>query len=80
MTHERIDRVPQSRRPIKSVPNLRILPRMHGTAQAGTLTRGRWMLNPLGSGPRGLGGAANLRTPTAFLVYLTLQGWVLTTR
>jgi hypothetical protein len=61
-------------------PNSRILPRMHGTAQAGTLTRGRWMLNPLGSGPWGLGGTANLRTPTAFFLYLTLQGWVLTTR
>ena len=40
-------------------PNLRILPRMHGTAQAGTLTRGRWMLNLLGSGPRGAGEASN---------------------
>ena len=57
-----------------------ILPRMPGTAQAGTLTRCRWILNPLGLGPRGLGETANLRTPTAFLLYLTLQGWVLTTR
>lgn len=61
-------------------PNLRILPIIHVTAQAGTLTRGRWMLNLVGFGPRGLGGAANLRTPTAFLLYLTLQGRVLTTR
>jgi len=32
---------------------------MHGTAQAGTLTRGRWMLNLFGSG---LGGLAEQQT------------------
>jgi len=54
--------------------------RMHVTALAGALDRGHRMLNSLGLRLRGLGGAAYLRTPTAFLLYLTLQGWVLTTR